>query len=101
MSKKVRRWTQGLISVAQHVEHYEIAAYGCVRTWAKLLGDEENAALLEQTLEEEKETDEKLTDLAKQINVEAMDSKSSKGEEEEEEDKPKRGRARAKSAGHS
>jgi ferritin-like metal-binding protein YciE len=61
MSKKVRRWTQGLISVAQHVEHYEIAAYGCVRTYANLLGEEDAAELLEQTLKEEKQTDQELT----------------------------------------
>ena len=48
----------GLISAAQRVEHYEIAAYGCVRTYANLLGEEEAAELLEQTLKEEKETDQ-------------------------------------------
>ena len=61
----------GLISTAQRVEHYEIAAYGCVRTYAELLGDEEGAGLLKATLTEEKATDEKLTDLARSINVEA------------------------------
>ena len=78
-----------LISAAQRVEHYEIAAYGCVRTWAELLGDNEASALLEKTLEEEKETDKKLTDLAEQINVEA---KETPGEEEEK--SPSRGRSR-------
>src|SRR5579871_2787626 len=47
----------GLISAAQRVEHYEIAAYGCVRTYATLLGDENAVTLLEQTLKEEKDTD--------------------------------------------
>src|ERR1700675_946877 len=47
----------GLISAAQRVEHYEIAAYGCVRTYANLLGEDDAAGLLEQTLKEEKETD--------------------------------------------
>lgn len=61
----------GLISAAQRVEHYEIAAYGCVRTYADLLGETDAAKLLEQTLEEEKETDQKLTKLAEKINVEA------------------------------
>ena len=61
----------GLISAAQRVEHYEIAAYGCVRTYASLLGEAEAAKLLEKTLSEEKETDKKLTKLAEQINVEA------------------------------
>ena len=60
-----------LISAAQRVEHYEIAAYGTVRTFAEILGNTEAAGLLEQTLEEEKETDKKLTELSKNINVEA------------------------------
>lgn len=62
----------GLIAAAQRVEHYEMAGYGCVRTYAKLLGENDAAALLEQTLKEEKETDAKLTKLAGTINVEAM-----------------------------
>jgi ferritin-like metal-binding protein YciE len=66
----------GLISAAQRVEHYEIAAYGCVRTYAKLLGESEAASLLEQTLAEEKETDQKLTQLAEKINVEAGEDES-------------------------
>ena len=61
-----------LISAAQRVEHYEIAAYGTVRTYAELLGEDEAVTLLEQTLEEEKETDQKLSDLASDINVKAM-----------------------------
>lgn len=60
-----------LISAAQRVEHYEIAAYGTVRTYAELLGEEEAMGLLQETLEEEKETDQKLTTLAKEINVQA------------------------------
>jgi ferritin-like metal-binding protein YciE len=63
----------GLISAAQRVEHYEIAAYGCVRTYANLLGDPDAASLLESTLQEEKETDQALTDLAEDINVEATE----------------------------
>jgi len=66
----------GLISAAQRVEHYEIAAYGTVRTYATILGEEEAVALLEKTLEEERETDEKLTELAKGINAEAAVSGS-------------------------
>jgi ferritin-like metal-binding protein YciE len=63
----------GLIAAAQRVEHYEMAGYGCARTYAELLGDTKGAKLLQQTLEEEKATDEKLTELAKStINVEAM-----------------------------
>jgi ferritin-like metal-binding protein YciE len=62
----------GIISAAQHVEHYEMAGYGTVRTYAELLGDKQAAKLLQQTLEEEKEADAKLTQLAEStINVEA------------------------------
>ena len=62
----------GLISAAQRVEHYEIAGYGTVRTYAELLGDKEGAKLLQKTLQEEEETDKKLTTLAKSsINVAA------------------------------
>jgi ferritin-like metal-binding protein YciE len=60
-----------LIGAAQRVEHYEIAGYGTVRAFAKLLGENEHVSLIEQTLEEEKQTDQKLTDLAEQINSEA------------------------------
>ncbi len=60
-----------LICAAQKVEHYEIAGYGTLRAFAELLGYEEVRELLEQTLEEEKATDEKLTDLATNINMEA------------------------------
>ena len=74
-----------LIASAQRVEHYEIAAYGCVSTWASLLGQSEAAALLEKTLEEEKETDEKLSELADPINTEAKNF-GSEGEEEGEEE---------------
>jgi len=60
----------GLIAAAQRVEHYEMAGYGTARTYAELLGDKEGSELLSQTFEEEKETDEKLTKLAKSaINV--------------------------------
>jgi len=61
----------GLIGAAQRVEHYEIAAYGTAKAFADTLGHSDHVSLLEETLEEEKETDEKLTDLAKQINVQA------------------------------
>jgi ferritin-like metal-binding protein YciE len=69
----------GLIGAAQKVEHYEIAGYGTVRTYAKLLGNREAAQLLQQTLDEEGATDKKLTKLAvSHINLEAQD-----GDEEE------------------
>lgn len=57
----------GLVSAAQRVEHYEIAGYGCARTYAELLGDKEAAKLLQQTLDEEANTDKKLTKLAKTV----------------------------------
>jgi ferritin-like metal-binding protein YciE len=64
-----------LIGAAQRVEHYEIAAYGTTRTLAELLGHNEAVELLQQTLDEEKETDEKLTQLAmSEINVDAQEA---------------------------
>jgi ferritin-like metal-binding protein YciE len=60
-----------LIGAAQRVEHYEIAAYGTLATWAELLGYQDAKDLLGQTLEEEKEADDKLTVIAGQINPEA------------------------------
>jgi ferritin-like metal-binding protein YciE len=62
----------GLISAAQHVEHYEMAGYGTVRTYARQLGFEDQAEILQQTLNEEGETDHLLTALAEAgINLEA------------------------------
>ena len=62
----------GLIAAAQRVEHYEMAGYGTARAYAKLLGDREGAKLLQTTLEEEKQTDQKLSQLANSaINVAA------------------------------
>ena len=60
-----------LIAAAQRVEHYEIAGYGSVKTYADLLGEDEAAELLAETLQEEKDTDEKLTEAAETINAEA------------------------------
>jgi ferritin-like metal-binding protein YciE len=63
----------GLIAAAQKVEHYEISGYGSARTHAELLGNDEAVRLLEETLREERETDEKLTELAQgMINEEAV-----------------------------
>ncbi|MEA2603869.1 MAG: hypothetical protein QOF89_4861 [Acidobacteriota bacterium] len=63
----------GLIAAAQRVEHYEIAGYGTVRTYAELLEKDEHVSLLEQTLREEEETDERLTELAESyVNEEAL-----------------------------
>ncbi len=61
-----------LIAAAQRVEHYEIAGYGCLRTYAQLLGDENAARVLQQTLDEEGKTDKLLTALAdSSINLDA------------------------------
>ncbi len=63
-----------LVAAAQKVEHYEIAGYGTVRTYARLLGDDWSANLLQQTLDEEGRTDKKLTDLAEsEINLQAVE----------------------------
>lgn len=65
----------GMIAAAQRVEHYEIAAYGTARTYARMLGNEDAARLLQQTLDEEGETDKKLTQLAEsRVNRSAMQS---------------------------
>ena len=70
-----------LIASAQKVEHYEIATYGTLATFAEVLGLDEAKDLLGQTLDEEKEADEKLTQVAMQINPEA---EQGEGEEQEE-----------------
>jgi ferritin-like metal-binding protein YciE len=63
----------GLIAAAQRVEHYEIAAYGTVRTYARLLGETKAERLLQETLDEEGQTDKNLTKLAETlINAEAL-----------------------------
>jgi len=73
-----------IIGAAQRVEHYEIAGYGTVREFAQLLGEDEHVSLIEQTLEEEKETDEKLTQLAEEINAQAGEGESEDEEQESE-----------------
>ncbi|MGO8794122.1 MAG: ferritin-like domain-containing protein [Candidatus Sulfotelmatobacter sp.] len=78
-----------IIGAAQRVEHYEIAAYGTAKAFAQLLGEDEDVSLLEQTLQEEKETDEKLTELAEEINQSA---RGEEGEEEEENEEAGAGR---------
>lgn len=69
-----------IIGAAQRVEHYEIAGYGTVKAFAELLGENEHVSLLEQTLEEEKQTDEKLSQLAEQINSQAGQSEQEETE---------------------
>ena len=71
-----------LIAACQRVEHYEIAVYGTLATFAKLLAREDDADLLGQTLDEEKEADEMLTDIAEStINAEAQSEEESEEEE--------------------
>ncbi|MGH9642417.1 MAG: ferritin-like domain-containing protein [Terriglobales bacterium] len=80
-----------IIAAAQRVEHYEMAGYGTARTYANLLGFDEAASALEETLEEEKEADQKLNGLAEQLNVEALNE----GNEEEEETESRRVNAKS------
>jgi ferritin-like metal-binding protein YciE len=82
-----------LISAAQRVEHYEIAAYGAVHAYAELMGESEAASLLQQTLDKEKETDQKLTELSEKINSEAFRAAA------EVEDEGKRPRHKTAKAG--
>lgn len=88
----------GLIAAAQRAEHYEIGAYGTCVAWARLLGLDEVVGLLEQTLEEEKATDEKLSALAEsEINMAAV-AEGREDESEEEEAGASRGGSRSTSA---
>lgn len=76
-----------LIAAAQKLEHYEMATYGCLRDWAQLLGFGEAAELFQETLDEERETDKRLTEIAQALNVEAI---AGEGEGlEDEEDSPR------------
>jgi ferritin-like metal-binding protein YciE len=74
----------GLIAAAQRVEHYEIAGYGCARTYAQLLGDKKGARSLDLTLREEAATDKKLTKLARSV-INLRAKKAVKKNEDEEE----------------
>jgi ferritin-like metal-binding protein YciE len=83
----------GIIAGAQRSEHYEIAAYGSVMAWAKALGLSELASLLDQTLDEEKAADEKLTALAESsVNVEAASVAEDEEDEADEDEESDRGR---------
>ncbi|WP_407530669.1 ferritin-like domain-containing protein [Methylobacterium oryzisoli] len=68
-----------LAACAQAVEHYEIARYGTLKTWAIQLGYEDAAKLLDETLQEEKKTDQLLTEIAERINVEGSDDEAEAG----------------------
>ncbi len=75
-----------LIGCAQAVEHYEIARYGMLKTWAKKLGLDEAESLLAQTLEEEKQSDEKLSGIAESLMASRENAQPESDEDEEEED---------------
>jgi len=81
-----------IIGAAQRVEHYEIAGYGTVKAFAELLGEDEHVSLLEQTLQQEKETAEKLTKLAQEINSQAGQGESEA--EEAESHKPSKSKSK-------
>jgi ferritin-like metal-binding protein YciE len=85
----------GLIAAAQRTEHYEIAAYGSVHAFATVLGEDEAATLLAKTLQEEKETDQKLTGLSEEINPQAAEAEGSGAKVIREEPKKKDKAARA------
>ena len=89
-----------LISAAQRVEHYEMAVYGTLRTWARLLGYEESATMLEETLDEEEGTDSALTGIAQSINVSAVNGgEGSTRNTEDEEDAESDTAGRTKTTG--
>jgi ferritin-like metal-binding protein YciE len=75
-----------LIGAAQRVEHYEMAGYGTVSAFAEVLGESEHASLLNDTLEEEKATDEKLTDLSEEINAQANGGEEADADATEDEE---------------
>ncbi len=95
-----------LIACGQRMEHYEIAAYGTVVALATAMGQEEISQLLSQTLEEEKATDQKLTQVSESVNKEAIgddeeEEEDEEGDEEEEDEAPPAKSASKKSASKS
>jgi ferritin-like metal-binding protein YciE len=92
VSKEVR--DAAIIAAAQRVEHYEMAGYGTARTYATLLGFADAASMLEQTLEEEKEADQTLSELAEELNVEALKAGENTEEQEAEQGRNRGPRAK-------
>jgi ferritin-like metal-binding protein YciE len=82
-----------LICAAQKIEHYEIASYGSLRTWAEMLDETQAVDLLQETLDEEKATDEKLTEIAESA-ANPEEAEESEAGESEEEQTPARGKKR-------
>jgi len=85
-----------LIGAAQRVEHYEIAGYGTVKAMAELLGEDAHISLLDQTLGEEKKTDETLTELSAEINPQAAQGSEAAEDDSEEEEGSKSRRTSAR-----
>lgn len=79
-----------LAGCAQAVEHYEIARYGTLKTWANQLGYDDAAKLLDETLQEEKKTDQLLTEIAERINVEGSEEDAEDADEGEVKGKSRR-----------
>jgi ferritin-like metal-binding protein YciE len=92
--------SEGVLDVAiaggaRRVEHYEIAGYTAAIDMARELGHEEVAGLLEETLQEEREADEKLGEISKRILQEAVSAEQAGSEEDEEQSAPSRGKTKA------
>ena len=90
-----------LIVGAQTVEHYEIAGYGSVRTFAEMLGETQADRLLDRTLREEEETDRRLTEIAKRVNEDAEVGGDTEEDEDVNMDMPARGRSSSKAGSSS
>jgi ferritin-like metal-binding protein YciE len=84
-----------LIGAPQRVEHYEIAGYGIARAFAEVLGESEHVSLLEATLAEEEESDEKLTKLSEEINAQANAGERSSKRERKKKQESRRANARS------
>lgn len=90
----------GIISAAQKVEHYEIASYGTLKTFASLLGLQEVVGILDQTLNEEKEADKKLTEIAvSSVNIQALSEGEEDSEEQDEEERTEEERKATRESG--
>jgi ferritin-like metal-binding protein YciE len=88
---EARQGDASLLGLAQRIEHYEIAGYGTLRSWASLLEEDDAAEALGDILEEEKAADERLTELAEStINIEAAEQEMEAEESDEEKPRPRR-----------
>jgi ferritin-like metal-binding protein YciE len=85
-----------IIGSAQAIEHYEITRYGTLAEWARQIGYDRAAELLEETLEEEKQTDALLTELAQTINERAEEQSKEDNDEEEKSERVARSQPRSK-----